>query len=154
MKPGQFFGEGAMSLRDLQAEFDRLIERVWHGGLQTRPLDGMDFAPPIDVVEEPTRYLIRAEIPGIAPADVEVTVLERSVTIKGMKVAPPPSGAAGARRLRGECHYGAFLRMIELGAPVNAERVTAAFRAGVLEIEVAKSDVAQPRTVRIEPRET
>ncbi|MFO0972275.1 MAG: Hsp20/alpha crystallin family protein [Phycisphaerae bacterium] len=152
MKPNQFFGEGSFSLRDLQGEFDRLVERLWHGGLSTRPLDGMDWAPSMDVIEEPGRFLIRAEVPGMSASDVEVSVLERVVTIKGTKAAPLPGGNAG-RRLRSECRYGSFCRTIELPVAVNADRVGAACRNGVLEVEIAKIDAAQPRTVRVESRD-
>ena len=55
------------SLSDLQAEMNNLIERLWHTGLTTRPLDGQEWAPSVDVLEEPDRFVVKAEVPGPTP---------------------------------------------------------------------------------------
>lgn len=144
-----FSREGPFSIRDLQNEFDRMVDRLWHGGLSTPPLDGYDWAPPLDVVDEPLRYLVRVEIPGMGPTDVDVAVLDRTLTIKGTKPSWFPVGEQ-RRFLRAECRYGAFRRELELGVPVDAEKVVARVRNGVLEVEIPKKETARGHTVKID----
>jgi HSP20 family protein len=140
------------SLQDLRDEFDRMLDRVWHGGLSTAPLDGQDWAPSLDVIEEGSNFQIRLEVPGLKAGDVDVSILDKTLTVKGNKPSPakpeqPP------RYLRRECRYGAFCRRYELPAAVEAEAVKAACRDGVLEITVPKKAEAQGRAVKVESKD-
>jgi len=151
MNVNPFARDGSFSLRDLQSELDRLVDRFWHAGLSTRPLDGQDWAPPLDATEEPGAYRIRVELPGVTADQVEVNVLGRTLTIRGQK--PNPRGAGDARQtLRAECRYGAFRRDLELPGPVDADRIAAIHRNGILEIEAPKTPATQPHSVRVEAR--
>lgn len=152
MNVNPFSRDASFSLRDLQSEFDRMIDRFWHAGLSTRPLDGQDWAPPIDVADEPAGYRIRVELPGMTAEQVEVAVVGRTVTIKGTKANPHPA-ADPRQMLRAECRYGSFRRDVELPGPVQNERVAATCRCGVLEVEVPKTPAAQPQAVRVEARD-
>lgn len=144
-----FGREGHFSLRDLQSEFDRMMDRLWHGSLSTPPLDGQDWAPPIDVTEEADRFVARLEVPGLTSDAVDVSVLDRVVTIHGTKPAPPKL-AEGQRSVAAECRYGSFRREIQLPVPVAADRVVATCRHGVLEIVLPKQESARGRPVKVE----
>ena len=152
MNVNPFSRDASFSIRDLQSEFDRLLDRFWHAGLSTRPLDGQDWAPPIDVADDPTAYRIRVELPGLTGDQVEVSVLGRTLTIKGDK-SDPRATSDSSRRLRAECRYGAFRRDVELPDPVQADRISAVCRNGVLEIEIPKTQSAQPQSVRVQSRD-
>ena len=52
----------------------------WHSGISTAPLDGQDWAPTIDVVEDHENYYVQAEIPGLSAEDVDVSILETTLT--------------------------------------------------------------------------
>lgn len=143
-----FAGQIPASLQEARNEFDRLLDRVWHVGLSTAPLDGQDWAPCIDVAEFPDRFEIRAELPGVAADAVDVSILDNALTIKGSK-APPPDAAPGRQAVRGECRYGRFCRTYLLPSPVRDDAVTAACRNGVLEISVPKAESARGRTVKV-----
>lgn len=136
------------SIRDVRNEFDRLLDRVWHAGLTTAPLDGQDWAPVIDVVDEGKSYLVRAEVPGLAAEDVSVSILDNVLSIKGFKPGPVPNGE-GRRSLRSECRHGGFLRRYEFPSPVQEEGVAATCRRGILEVTVPKKTVAEGRTIRV-----
>lgn len=140
------------SLQDLRDEFDRMLDRVWHGGLSTAPLDGQDWAPRLDVIDDGPNYHVRLEVPGLSAADVDVSILEKSLTIKGNKpcTAKPEQPP---RYLRRECRYGRFCRRYELPAAVDAENVKAACRDGVLEVIIPKSPEAQGRPVKVESKD-
>ena len=140
------------SIDDMRSEFDRLLDRVWHGGLKTAPLDGQDWAPCIDVNDEGSGYHIRVEIPGLCAEDVEVSILDGVLSIRGNKPHPgkpdtPDTPGEKAGRLRTECRYGGFCRKYEFPLPVEEGGVKAACKYGVLDITVPKVHEAKGRSV-------
>lgn len=140
------------SIDEMRSEFDRLLDRVWHGGLKTAPLDGQDWAPCIDVTDEGGVYHIRVEIPGLCAEDVEVSILEGALLIRGNKPHPgkPDKPGEKADRLRGECRFGGFCRRYEFPLPVEEGGVKAACKYGVLDITVPKVQEASGRSVVVE----
>jgi HSP20 family protein len=137
------------SVQGVRSEFDRLLDRVWHLGLSTAPLDGQDWAPSLDVWEEPDSYTLRAELPGMGPEDISVEILGNLLTIRGFKPAIQKP-AEKARQLRSECRYGSFNRKMELPAPVDEGSVQASCKNGVLEVRIAKTASAQGRSVKVQ----
>ncbi len=140
------------SVQEIRNEFDRLLDRVWHGGLSTAPLDGLDWAPPIDVCEHPDRFQIRVEMAGVAAGEVDVSILEGILTVRGTKAPPQQSGESG-RKLRSECRYGRFRRKFELPAPVQENAISASQKNGVLTIEVPKLPEVRGRSVKVESQD-
>ena len=71
----KIFGYGPdmrVSVSDLQDEFNNVFNRLWHGGVTTGPLDGQDWAPRIDLIDEPDQFVVRAEVPGISAGRIDV----------------------------------------------------------------------------------
>ena len=143
-----FQGDIPMSLQGMRDEFDRLLDRVWHGGLSTAPLDGQDWAPSIDVVDTASAFEIRVEVPGMAAEDIDVSILQDVLTIKGCK-KPGETPKEGERRLRSECRYGSFNRRLELPSQVNEDGVSANCRDGVLHLSLPKKVEAKGHTVKV-----
>jgi HSP20 family protein len=138
------------SVQDLRSEFDRLLDRAWHVGLNTAPLDGQDWAPCLDVVEEADAYRVRVEIPGVRGEDVEVAILGNTLTIKGTKPAPATVEGEDRRSLRAECRFGGFCRQYELPASVREDGVTASCKNGVLEVTIPKTPEVVGHKVKIQ----
>ncbi|MFQ5430761.1 MAG: Hsp20/alpha crystallin family protein [Phycisphaerae bacterium] len=147
-----FASDIPFSLQEMREEFDRMLDRVWHSGLTTAPLDGQDWAPRLDVYEHPDRFHVRVEIPGVRVEDVEVTILDNVLTIKGVKTAQDRQ-TENIRCLRSECRYGSFCRRYELPAAVEDAAVKASSKDGVLDIMIPKVEQTQGRTVKVEPVE-
>ncbi len=147
-----FTKEGHIPLSDLQEEMNKLFERLWHGGVTTGPLDGQDWAPPVDVLEEPARYVVKAEVPGLDAGDVDVSISGDALTIKGHKPSERSEGQE-ANYLRAERRFGNFARSVALPASVDPAKVTAACRQGVLEIILPKKEEARPKSIRVELQE-
>ena len=118
-------------------------------------LDWLESAPPIglrgiglstqlrmeDFVEDGV-YVLRAEMPGIDPdKDVEISVVGDTLTVKGER-REEKSEDRKDKHLR-ELHYGSFYRSVRLPGPVDADKVTATYTTGVLEIR-APIDHAEP----------
>ena len=139
------------SLGNLQEEMNRLLDRVWHGGLSTGPFDGQECAPPIDLYEYEDRYVGFLEVPGVDASTVNVSYLEHSLTISGEKSAPGDTD--DARRIRRERRFGTFSRVIELPGDIDADRVSATCRAGVLEVTIPKTESSRAKSIKIDVQE-
>jgi HSP20 family protein len=143
------FGFTPPSLGGLQDEMSRLLERVWHGGVQAGPFDGQSWAPMIDLYEYDHCYVIYVEVPGVSADRIDVSILGDSITIRGQK--NPPAGIDGqaGNRIRDGRRYGAFSRSVELPPDIDADKLSACCQEGVLEITLPKSAGAKPRTVKV-----
>lgn len=146
--PGFQFPSELPSFNDVRNEFDRLLDRVWHVGLNTAPLDGQDWAPAMDVIDEPERYRVRLEVPGLTGEQVEVSILNNTLIVRGCKAAPQRP-TEGQRQLRGECRFGSFGRRYEFPNPVTEDGVTATCKLGVLDITITKRPEPKGRTIPV-----
>jgi HSP20 family protein len=136
-------------LQDIRNEFDKLLDRVWHGGINSPPLDGQDWAPMVDVIDEPLGYRIRVEVPGLSVDDIDVSIHKSRLSIKGRKSSPQQPGEH-PRYLRSECRYGSFCREFDLPVAVQEEGVKATCRNGVLMVEVPKAPAPAGKNVKID----
>ena len=141
-------GRSQLSLTDVQDEINRMFDRIWHGGVTTGPLDGQEWAPLIDVLEESDRFVVHAEVPGLSTNDVEVSLSENILTLKGHKGSDRVEGE-DRNYLRRERPSGTFCRSVALPAKVDAGGVTAVCRQGVLEIALPKSAEAVARNIEV-----
>lgn len=136
---------------DAFAELDRLFD----GFLGRAPSNGSGcaadgacaFEPALEIAEDADAYLVRAELPGLAPEDVTVAFEGDALTLRGEK-KPEPAGEK-VRTHRSERAYGAFARTIRFPAPVDAEQVTATHRHGVLAVRLPKDAKSRARTVKV-----
>jgi HSP20 family protein len=136
------------SFQDVRNEFDRLLDRVWHVGLNTAPLDGQDWAPAIDVIEETGAFRVRVELPGMSAEEVDVSILKNVLTIRGCKGGATQPGE-GRRPLRAECRYGSFSRKYEFAQAVSEDGISAECKRGVLEIVIPKKPEAAGKSVKV-----
>ncbi|HRX85238.1 MAG TPA: Hsp20/alpha crystallin family protein [Phycisphaerae bacterium] len=141
-----------ISIGDVQEEINRVFDRMWHGGISTAPLDGQKWAPATDVIDEPTQYVVTAEVPGLGVEEIEVTFDEGELMLKGHKVAGR-TAEEGIAFVRRERRFGNFCRRIPIPERVNAEAISARCAKGVLEIILPKKEIPQRKTVKIEVAE-
>jgi HSP20 family protein len=106
------------------------------------------FMPTMDVKETEKEIRITAELPGMEQKDVEVTLTEGILSIKGEKREEHEEEKGDT--YRSERRYGAFERSIPLPVEVNADKVKAEFKKGVLKIVLPKSESAQANRRRIQ----
>lgn len=133
----------------VQDEMNRLFDRVWHGGISTKPFDGQSWAPNVDLYEFDDRYMLLAEVPGLDPTSIDITYHDHSLTVRGHK--PRPGGIGhDTPSLTCERRYGSFARTVELPAGVDPDQITAKCTSGVLEIAIPKSETSRARTIRVD----
>jgi HSP20 family protein len=127
----------------LQNEMNRLFDQ-W--GTRT-PRYAQSVFPPLNLWEDGDSYFVETELPGLAMDDLEVYVTGgNQLSIKGERKSPELENGAWHRRERG---FGTFSRMIELPGHVDADKVSAEFRHGVLTITLPKSEEAKPRKISV-----
>ncbi len=147
------FGKGFhIPISELQDEFNRMIDRMWHTGISTKPLDGQKWAPAIDLVDEPTQFVLTAEVPGLSVADIDVSYEEGELIIKGQKLAAREE-TDDIEFLRRERRFGSFCRRVNLPERVRAEAITARCVNGLLEIVLPKKELPERKSVKIEVAE-
>jgi HSP20 family protein len=129
------------SLRDLRAWQERL-ERL------TTP-HAESWAPPIDVYEAPDRYVISAEVPGLAREAVDIALEETRVTIRGERAERAATGGDVVHYHQIERGHGAFARTFEFAEKIDVEGVKADLRHGVLTIILPKAPAVVPRRIEI-----
>jgi len=106
------------------------------------------WVPPVDIVEEPETMKITAEIPGVKPEDVKVTVTDNLLTLSGTKFQVKEEKTAKLHRY--ERDYGAFERTFTLPATVNGKGIKATYSEGLLTVTLPKVESAKPQTVSID----
>ena len=108
------------------------------------------WAPRVDIREDEQRFVILADIPGVDPAQIEVSMEKGILTIKGERQAP--NGDNG-KYTRVERAHGVFHRRFTLPDSADAEGITAKGKFGVLEIVIPKKPLATPRRIAINAAE-
>ena len=139
------------SLADFRNEMNRLFE-----GFFSRPLPAMSWfdtvepgqwLPTVDMSENERQIHVRAELPGIDPKDVDVSVSEDRLVICGEKKSEAESSGEGWTHR--ESRSGSFTRAIPLPETVDPAKVTARYDKGVLTVELQKSPASTSRKIPV-----
>ncbi len=104
--------------------------------------------PPVDAVESESHYEITAELPGVNSTGVKVLVRDGVLTLSGERPVVP--AAEGVKTHLSERHSGAFQRRFTLPKDADGERVSAAFKNGLLTVSVPKREEVKPREIEIQ----
>ena len=105
------------------------------------------WTPRVDIKEEDTRFAILADIPGVDPKDIEITMEKGILSIKGERKAD--SAGENGKVTRAERSNGSFYRRFALPDSANAEGIQATGRNGVLEISIPKRAETAPRRISV-----
>lgn len=103
--------------------------------------------PAVNVITDRDSVTVLAEIPGVHPEDLDISVLGNTLTLKGQR--RPLELGEGEKLLRQERNYGEFVRIVRLPIRVDANRVEAHYEHGVLRVVLPRSEEDRPRQVRV-----
>ncbi|CAK0756100.1 HSP20 family protein [Gammaproteobacteria bacterium] len=138
-----------VSLAKVQEEMNRhLFNRANPREAENGTVVTADWMPTVDIKEEPERFLLHADIPGVECKDIEVTMDGGVLSIKGERHFPTPEEQSGFKRV--ERPYGIFYRRFALPDVADTDRVTARGNNGVIEIVIPKQSKVQPRKIAVE----
>lgn len=134
-----------MSVRN---QMDQLVGDVYRGpaGWQGNG-DGGHIRLPLDVTENDDGYSVKASLPGIDPADLEISFSENTLTVQGETQGE--SVEENARWHLRERRFGRFARSITMPASVNADDISADYEDGVLTLTLPKADEVKPRIIAV-----
>lgn len=106
-----------------------------------------DWMPAVDVTEEENRYVLHADVPGVDPENIEITLENGVLTIRGRRESQSTKNEQGYRRV--ERMYGTFFRRFTLPDTADAEKISAQSKNGVLELVIPKQEKVQPRRITV-----
>jgi HSP20 family protein len=106
------------------------------------------WTPAVDVLEQHDAIRIMAELPGVNPADVKITVADNVLTIQGTKQQVAEERTERVHRY--ERSYGSFARTFSLPTTVDANGIKATYEHGVLTVTLPKVEEAKPRQIQVE----
>ena len=106
------------------------------------------WAPTVDIHEEDQRFLVLADLPGVKPADIEVTADKGVLTLRGERNFEPRDVAGHYSRV--ERVSGKFVRTFTLPENVQTDAIKAQFKDGVLELTIPKVAKAEPRRIEVQ----
>lgn len=136
------------TLQHLQREMNRLFDPVSSQENSVSGLIASDWTPDVDVREENDRFVIHADVPGVNPSDIDITLENGVLSIKGKREFENKSESDAYRHV--ERVRGSFMRSFTLPNTADADHVSAKTKDGVLEIIVPKEEKAQPRRITVE----
>ncbi len=135
--------------RNLQEEFKQVFERfLGEATGDQSDVVTSQWAPRVDIKEEPQRFVIFADIPGVDPKDIEVQMEKGMLTLKGERASEAQD--EGERYTRRERAWGSFYRRFALPDSADADGITATGRNGVLRIDIPKRPETTPRRIEVQ----
>lgn len=106
-----------------------------------------EWMPPFDVSETEGEIIVKAEIPGMKVEDIDITLTDGLLTIKGERKMEKEDKQENYHRI--ERQYGSFSRSLNLGLKVEAESIDAAYKDGVLTVTLPKAEEDKPKKIEV-----
>jgi HSP20 family protein len=135
-------------------EFDRIrkeMDRLWDSFLEGRHIrkseDDREWLPSVDVSETKNDLVVRAELPGLESKDIDISMNNGYLTIKGEKKNEREEKDENYHLI--ERSYGSFSRSVRLPKEVQSDKITASFKNGILKITLPKSEEAKKKEIKI-----
>ncbi len=138
---------GRTELDRFRGEIDRLFNDFFTRSPFGRFIEGADWVPAIDLSETGTEIVIHAEIPGMDAKDIDISLNGRLLTIKGERKQEQKDKDKDYHRV--ERRYGSFSRSFELPADVDANKVKAEYKDGILRLNLPKTEEQSVKKIEV-----
>ena len=136
-----------LSSMTAQRDLDRLLRGAFSPAFGEGEVSTRTWAPPVDIYENGDNLVLKAELPGLSPEDVEIRVENNTLYLKGERNFEKEVKEQNYHRV--ERSYGTFTRTFSLPNSVDADKVAANFKDGVLTLTMPKKEEAKPKTIKI-----
>lgn len=138
-------------MEDLFNQYGRAFGRLTTSPGESREQGAaIDWRPAANISETEKEYIIRAELPEVEKKDVQVSVHDGVITIRGERRLERTDNKEKHHRI--ESFYGAFARSFSLPADVDESRIAAESKDGVLTVRLPKTEAAKPRAIDVQVR--
>jgi HSP20 family protein len=131
----------------LRKEMDRLWDSFFEGRPTRRAREEVEWLPSLDVAETKGDLVVKAELPGMDPKEIDISLSDGVLTIKGEKKQEKEEKEEGYHLI--ERSYGSFARSIQLPKDVQSDKISASFKNGVLKLVLPKSEEAKKKEIKI-----
>lgn len=136
-------------LISLQERMNRLFDQtVARPRGEHEGLNAGSWSPPVDIYETAESIVLKAELPGLSKDDVDIQVRDNALILKGERTMKKE--VREENYLRVERAYGSFQRAFTLPTAIQADKIRAVFKEGVLEVIIPKAEEAKPKQIKIE----
>ena len=130
----------------MRRDMDRFWDSFFERGV-LRGEDGREWLPSLDVAETKNEIVVKAEVPGLEPKDIDISLSDGVLTIKGEKKQEKEEKEENYHLV--ERSYGSFFRSIRLPNEVQSDKINASYKNGVLKVVLPKSEEAKKKEVKI-----
>src|SRR4030043_1111685 len=131
----------------MRREMDRFWDSFFDGGLRRRTEAGGEWLPSLDVSETKNELVVKAEVPGMDAKDIDISLSDGVLTIKGEKKQEKEEKEADYHLV--ERSYGSFTRSIRLPKEVQNDKISASYKDGILKVTLPKSEEAKKKEIKI-----
>ena len=132
------------NFRQFRGELDKVFNRDLTGYAET----ASDWVPSVDIKEGKDAYEVVADVPGVNPKDIDVSLEDGVLTVKGERKSENKNESEGYTRT--ERVYGSFYRRFTLPDTADAENISAKTEHGVLKLRIPKKEKALPKRITVE----
>jgi HSP20 family protein len=139
-----FYNDRGFGTWDPFREFERVLDDVNRAFARGRT--GLAGDPPINVWANDESVMLTAELPGLDPGSIEISVVGDTVTLSGKRTAPAEDAGGWLRRERGDL---AFTRSVQLPFAVDPERAEARCAKGILYVALRRPDEQKPKKITV-----
>jgi HSP20 family protein len=131
----------------MRMDMDRLWDSFFEGRPRRRVREEREWLPSLDMAETKNAVVVKAEVPGLDPKDIDISLSGDVLTIKGEKKQEKEEREENYHLI--ERSYGSFVRSIHLPTKVRSEKIEASYKNGILKVVLPKSEGAKMKEVKI-----
>lgn len=132
-------------------QLQRDLERMHEGDKEGGSVATAQWTPAVDIKEEADQFVLHADLPGVKPENIDVSMEDGVLTVKGEKDTATKTEQQGYKRI--ERSYGSFYRRFSLPDTADAENINAKAKNGVLEITIPKRESVKPKKISVASEE-
>ena len=134
-------------MTEVQSEMSRLFDGFFDGGVRAPGVERI-WTPPVEVYETRDELVVKAELPGVSEKDIHLSIAGDMLTLRGERHRQEQTKQEDY--YRAERWYGKFERSLPVPFPVQADKIHAGYRDGVLTVTLPKAEQVRPREVKID----
>ncbi len=134
-------------IQELKKEMDRIWQEFFGKSYLPEKWESIEWIPAIDVSETNDAVIVKIDVPGVKPEDMEISLVDNVLVIKGEKKKEEEEKKENYYRM--ERYYGSFMRSIQLPCEVDENKIEASYKDGVLKVVLPKKPEEKKKVIKI-----
>ncbi|MCU4138567.1 MAG: Small heat shock protein IbpA [Thermodesulfobacteria bacterium] len=134
-------------IQELKKEMDRIWQDFFGKSLLSEKWESIEWIPAVDVSETDNEIIVKVDVPGVKPEDMEISLSDNVLIIKGEKKKEEEEKKENFYRM--ERYYGSFMRSIQLPCEIEEDKISATYKNGVLKIVLPKKPEEKKKVIKI-----